>query len=57
MSIIIEELFPEVCNLFGDMGNMRYLKLCLPDAEFIETALNDKPYFAEHDVNMVYLLY
>ncbi len=55
MSIIIEELFPEVCNLFGDMGNMRYLKLCLPDAEFIETALNDKPYFAEHDVNMIYL--
>ena len=36
MSIIIEELFPEVCNLFGDMGYMRYLKLCLPDAEFIE---------------------
>ena len=22
MSIIIEELFPEVCNLFGDTGNM-----------------------------------
>lgn len=32
MSIIIEELFPEVCNLFGDTGNMRYLKLCLLEA-------------------------
>lgn len=55
MSIVIEELFPEVCNLFGDSGNMRYLKLCLPEAEYVETALNDKPYFAEHDVNMVYM--
>ena len=26
----IEILFPEVCNLFGDMSNMRYLKKCLP---------------------------
>ena len=55
MSIIIEELFPEVCNLFGDTGNMRYLKLCLPEAEYISTKLNDTPYFAEHDVNMVYM--
>lgn len=55
MSIVIEELFPEVCNLFGDTGNMRYLKLCLPEAEFVSTKLNDTPYFAEHDVNMVYM--
>lgn len=55
MGIIIEELFPEVCNLFGDSGNMRYLKLCLPEAEYINTSLNDKPYFADHDVNMIYM--
>ena len=41
----IEILFPEVCNLFGDMFNMKYLKMCLPDAEFIETALDDVPTF------------
>ena len=34
----IEILFPEICNLFGDMGNMKYLKKCLPNAEFISTA-------------------
>ena len=34
----IEILFPEFCNLFGDMYNMKYLKMCIPDAEFIETA-------------------
>ena len=55
MSIIIEELYPEVCNLFGDGANMRYLKLCLPEAEYISTALNDKPYFVDNDVNMVYM--
>lgn len=51
----IEVLFPEVCNLFGDMFNMKYLKMCLPDAEFIETALDDEPTFVKEDVNLIYL--
>lgn len=52
----IEILFPEYCNLFGDYGNMMYLKECLPDAEFIETSMKDVPYFAEHDdVNLIYM--
>jgi len=55
MKIAIEELFPEVCNLFGDSGNMRYLKLCLPEAEYITTKLNDEPYFVHNDVNMIYM--
>ena len=41
----IEVLFPEICNLFGDMGNIRYLKKSVPDLEIIETNLNQKPYF------------
>ena len=52
---VIEALYPEVCNLFGDTGNLRYLKLCLPQATFIETALNDEPYFVHHPVSMIYL--
>ncbi len=55
MSIIIEELFPEMCSLFGDGGNMRYLKLCLPEAEYKTTKLNDKPYFVDNDVDMIYM--
>lgn len=51
----IEILFPEFCNLFGDMFNMKYLKMCLPDAEFVETALDETPKFAQEDVNMIYL--
>ena len=34
----VEILYPELCNLYGDRGNMDYLKQCLP-AEFRETAL------------------
>lgn len=53
--MIIESLFPEMCNLFGDVGNMRYLRLCLPDAEWIETAYGEKPAFVDRDVNLLYI--
>ena len=51
----IEILFPEICNLFGDMGNMKYLKKCLPNAEFVSTAFGDKPLFADEQPNLIYL--
>ena len=53
----IEILFPEQGYLYGDMGNVKYLKACLPDAEFIETTLEDVPAFAEGDVDLVYMGY
>ena len=51
----IEILFPEFCNLYGDMFNMKYLKMCLPEAEFLETALDEKPKFVSEDINLIYL--
>ena len=54
-NIKIEILFPEFCNLFGDMYNMKYLKMCIPGAEFIETALDEVPTFVDEDVNLIYL--
>ena len=51
----VEILFPEVCNLFGDVANMRYLRQCLPQAEFIETPLREEPTFAAHPVDFLYL--
>lgn len=51
----IEILFPEFCNLYGDMFNMKYLKMCLLEAEFVETALGETPKFAEDEVNLIYL--
>lgn len=50
----VEILYPELCNLYGDRGNMDYLKQCLP-AEFRETALGEEPWFASHEVDMLFL--
>lgn len=51
----IEILFPEYANLFGDMGNMLYLKGCLPQAEFIETPITAAPLFATEAPALVYM--
>ena len=51
----IEILFPEFCNLYGDISNMKYLKKCLPKANFIETAFDEEPAFLKEKVNFIYL--
>ena len=51
----IEILFPEFCNLYGDISNMKYLKKCLPNANFIETAFDEEPAFLKERVNFIYL--
>ena len=51
----IEVLFPDFCNLFGDLGNIKYLKQCLPEAEFIETKFDEEPRFVKEDVNLIYM--
>jgi CobQ-like glutamine amidotransferase family enzyme len=48
----IEILYPELCCLYGDKGNTLFLKKCLPEAEFIETQLNEKPAFLQGDVDL-----
>lgn len=51
----IEILFPEYCNLFGDSSNMKYLKQCLPDAEFIYTDYMSEPVFLKEKVDLIYM--
>lgn len=52
----IEILYPEFCNLNGDMGNMKYLQKCLPEADIIETSINEKPRFIEQDdISLIYM--
>lgn len=51
----IEILFPEAANLFGDSWNYRYLKECMPEAEFFETKLTDEPAFVSQDIDMIYM--
>lgn len=51
----IEVLYSDLCCLYGDKGNTMFLRKCLPEAEFIETRLNDTPAFLKGDVDVVYL--
>lgn len=51
----VEILFPEFCNLYGDLKNADYLKRCLPEATFIDTALHDDPSFLTEDVGLLYM--
>ncbi len=50
----IEFLYPELCNLYGDRGNMDYLRRCLT-ADCRETHIGDEPWFARHEVDLIYL--
>ena len=51
----IEVLFPEFCNLYGDISNIKYLKKCLPNAKFYETAFDEELIFIKEKVNFIYL--
>lgn len=51
----IEILFPEFCNLYGDISNMKYLKKCLPKAKYYETSFDEEPIFVKEQVNLIYL--
>lgn len=51
----IEVLFSEVCNLYGDLANVRYLKACRPELEIVETDLHTKPRFLDEDVALVFM--
>ena len=50
-----EILFPEVCNLYGDLQNIRYLQRCCPTLEVIETDLHTEPRFLAEDITLVYM--
>lgn len=51
----VEILFPEVCNLYGDLQNVYYLRRCCPEVEIVETDLHTPPHFLTEDVALVYM--
>ena len=55
--IVIEVLYPEFNNLFGDRGNAEYLKARLEKAgyetEFIETYLFNEPNFVNGQTDIL----
>lgn len=53
--MMIEVLFEEVCNLCGDGQNAVYLHQTLPEAEFVETALDETPRFVSQRPDILLL--
>lgn len=53
--MLVEILFNESCNLFGDGQNADYLKASLPDADFVYTSLTDTPCFVEKEPDLIYI--
>ena len=51
----IEVLYPEICNLYGDLGNIRYLQKSCPELEIVETNLKSRPAFLDGGVDLVYV--
>lgn len=51
----LEVLFPEISNIYGDNGNIAYLKKCIPDCQIIETNLGKRPKFLDDKIDLVYL--
>lgn len=50
-----EILFPEVCNLYGDLQNIYYLKRCCPALELVETDLHTRPTFLDGGISLVFM--
>ena len=53
--MIIEVLFPEICNLYGDLFNAEFIGRSLPDGEIINTSLKSAPLFLERKPDMIYM--
>ncbi|NLC47799.1 MAG: hypothetical protein GX758_00360 [Tenericutes bacterium] len=53
--IKIEILYPEVCNLYGEVKNIEYLQMCIKDCEIISTKLNETPAFTKEKIDMIFL--
>ena len=51
----IEVLFPEICNLYGDLANIRYLQRASKEIEIINTSLKDEPFFKNNKPDLIYM--
>lgn len=55
MNNVIEVLYSDICNLYGDNGNILLLEKYFGKDKIIYTGINDEPYFVNHRVKLIYL--
>ena len=52
---MIEILYGDICNLYGDNGNILLLEKYFGKDKIVRTGINDEPYFVNHKVKLIYL--
>lgn len=52
---MIEILYGDICNLYGDNGNILLLEKYFGKDKIVHTGINDEPYFVNHKVKLIYL--
>ncbi len=51
----LEVLFPQICNLYGDLFNVKLLRDSSKEIEVTETKITETPLFTKEDVDMIYM--
>lgn len=51
----VEVLFPELCALYGDHGNILFLEQALGEENIIKTSILDKPKFISEAIDLIYI--
>lgn len=51
----IEILFPELCSLFGDHGNIVFLEKTFGKENVFKTSILDTPKFTSEDIDFIYI--
>lgn len=51
----IELLYPDIANLFGEIGHFEFICSIFPDAKVIKTHITEKPKFIDEDIDLIYL--
>lgn len=51
----IEVLFPEICNLYGDLMNPEFLSRSSSEFELVNTSLKSEPLFATEKPALIYM--
>ncbi|HHX04027.1 MAG TPA: hypothetical protein GX733_07035 [Tissierellia bacterium] len=51
----IEILYPEIANLFGEIGHQMFLQLLFPKAQIIRTQLLARPTFLDEQVDLIFM--
>ncbi|MFM1525022.1 MULTISPECIES: hypothetical protein [Helcococcus] len=51
----IEVLYPDIANLFGEMGHIDFISNIFPYAQVIKTHITEKPRFLDEKIDLIYL--